>query len=95
MSRIRIAYIIVFIILISITLSVALSHAGGNNNTVKIFEDGVTYIEYTNTIICCGDGGVHYDILHEGVRYTCALDAYHSVQVMNPQCIEIIMRSIP
>jgi hypothetical protein len=95
LSRLRIAYIIVFTILISIALSVALSHAGENGGYIKIFEDGVTYIEYTNTIICCGDGGTHYDILYDGVRYTCALDAYHSVQVLNPQCIEIIMRSIP
>lgn len=66
-----------------------------DGKTFKVFEDGITYIEYTNNIFCCGDGGVHYDILYDGVRYTCALDAYHSVQVINPQCIEIILRSLP
>ena len=101
MRKIRIAYIIVFTILISVALSVALSHAGkanvydlaDNDGTFKLFEDGVTYKVHEGH-------GFLYDapdvsIIHEGNEYDCLPDGYHSNQYLSPFCVEIILRSIP
>ena len=66
---------------------------GGEDDTVKVFEDGVTYVIYEDER--WGTIYRDYSIMHEGVEYECNADTHVRASYINPQCIEIIMRSMP
>lgn len=65
----------------------------GEDNTFKVFDDGITYIiENKNGWLYQIEG---FKILHEGEIYDCTPDGYHLNQFLSPVCVEIIMRSLP
>ncbi len=101
MSRLRIAYIVIFTLLISLAVSIVSAEAGKvriydvveEDGTFQIFEDGVTYkvIEGSGFLYDAPD----VRIIHNGIEFDCLPDGYHSNQWISPFCIEIILRSAP
>ncbi len=83
--------LIILVALVIIAIGVGTNTAdGGSNTTFKLFDDGVQY-KITESW-----GYRNVFIVHEGVDIRCDLEDVdaHST-ILNPQCIEIIMRSLP
>ena len=91
MNKSKLVITIVFLIAVLVTGLVGNSIAdGGSSTTFKLFDDGIQY-KMTES---WGYRNVY--IIHEGNEIQCDLEDVdaHST-ILNPQCIEIIMRSLP
>lgn len=67
-------------------------YAGEEDNTFKIFDDGVTWVKTPHSSYF-GTQLYSNNILHEGKLYDCMPDDYHRNQYLDPTCIEIIVRT--